>query len=164
MVESRGKLLVSTKTTMVGIKIFAVIYSIILLAMGFGALGLAFSDDLIFSMAWDFKISMGVIKACCIGAAIFFIALSIWYLISTFLGSKSFCEVYENAVVGTTTLYAKGGMQKFELNNNEIVNVTESGRTIIVYTSYEKYQVLANKNRAEAIRAIRERIAQYQQK
>ena len=90
---------------------------------------------------------------------IFCLASPIYYLVVVHLGSKSYCDVYENMVVGTTCLSRKNPMQNFQLDYGQIVNVTEGGKNITIYTPYGHYVVLAQKNRTEAIRAIRDRMA-----
>lgn len=90
------------------------------------------------------------------------IAYAVFMCVSVWLGKKSYVAAYENRVVGTTALSlsdAKAPMQNFELHYEEIVNVSESGKTITIYTAYEKYNVLALKNRGEIIRAIRQRMS-----
>ena len=50
-------------------------------------------------------------------------------------------------------------MQDFELQYSEINNVTESGKNIIIYTSYHSYEVAALNNHSEAVNEIRKRIS-----
>jgi len=78
-----------------------------------------------------------------------------------FLSSRSYCDVYEFAVTGMSALSRSNpnsSMQHFELQYQEIMNVTESGTMLYIYTQYTTYEVLAMKNRAEAIKEIRTRM------
>ena len=61
-------------------------------------------------------------------------------------------------MTGVTGPTANAAMQNFEIGYDEILNVTESGETLCLYTPYEKYTVLALVNRAEALREIRARM------
>lgn len=83
------------------------------------------------------------------------------------LGSRSYCDVYENSVVGMTALSMNQPnmpMQKFAINYSEINNVTETGKTICIYTVYATYEVLALHNRSEAVNEIRKRISKNAEK
>ena len=55
-------------------------------------------------------------------------------------------------------------MQKFAINYSEINNVTETGKTICIYTAYATYEVLALHNRSEAVNEIRKRISKNAEK
>lgn len=55
-------------------------------------------------------------------------------------------------------------MQKFAINYSEINNVTETGKTICIYTVYATYEVLALHNRSEAVNEIRKRISKNAEK
>lgn len=95
------------------------------------------------------------------------IGYALFCLITTFLGSRSYCDVYENSVVGMTTLSMNQPnmpMQKFAINYSEINNVTETGKTICIYTVYATYEVLALHNRSEAVNEIRKRISKNAEK
>ena len=75
--------------------------------------------------------------------------------------SKSYCDVYEHAVVGTTGISAanpNAPMQDFELSYSQIRNITKSKKMIILYTNYGEYHVLALQNCDAAISAIRARL------
>lgn len=75
--------------------------------------------------------------------------------------------VYENSVVGMTALSMNQPnmpMQKFAINYSEINNVTETGKTICIYTVYATYEVLALHNRSEAVNEIRKRISKNAEK
>ena len=83
------------------------------------------------------------------------------------IGSRSYCDVYENSVVGMTALSMNRPnmpMQKFAINYSEINNVTEAGKTICIYTAYATYEVLALHNRSEAVNEIRKRISKNAEK
>lgn len=78
------------------------------------------------------------------------------------IGNRSHCNVYENGVAGITGLslsHPNTPMQSFCISYDEIINVTESGRTIFIYTKYCTYEILAMKNRAEAAQIIRSRMS-----
>lgn len=92
-----------------------------------------------------------------------FLGMAAFNVIVTFLGSKSFCDVYENGVVGKTALsrnQPNTPMQAFDLSYEEIKNVSEAGKSLIIYTNYMKYEVLALNNRVEAMQEIRKRISE----
>lgn len=94
-------------------------------------------------------------------AVAFFFGYGVFNLVTAFQGSKSFCDVYENVVVGKTGLSyrdPKAPMQDFEISFQEIMNVTESGKTLLIYTEYATYEVLALKNREKAAKEIRARM------
>lgn len=75
---------------------------------------------------------------------------------------RSYCEVYEFNVIGRTNLSINNPrepVQDFEVSYPEILNVTEAGWSILIRTQYATYEIYAQKNRTEAIRAIRDRMA-----
>ncbi len=87
--------------------------------------------------------------------------LCLCYPFLVILGQKSYCEVHENGVVGMTGLSLSNPnapMQKFSLAYNEIINITESSRTLLIYTQYATYEVLAREHRKEALMEIRNRM------
>ncbi len=49
-------------------------------------------------------------------------------------------------------------MQDFEIPYSDISNVSEDKYSIVIYTQYANYKVLANTNRADALKEIRQRI------
>ena len=76
--------------------------------------------------------------------------------------SRSYCEIYENAIAGKTAMSGndtKSVMEDFEISYNDISSVSQSGKFIIIYTKYANYRVLANNNRDEAARQIRSRLS-----
>lgn len=156
----KGSLIVSTKTNNTVNK------TVLIVACGllgiFIIIAIANFDGIFSSMGRDMfgSASTGkVVGVVCIVAMLCYIAFN---LITTFLGSKSFCDVYENGVVGKTALSANQPntpMQDFDISYAEIANVTEAGKSMIIYTKYAKYEVLALKNRAEAVQEIRQRIS-----
>ena len=80
---------------------------------------------------------------------------------SVILGHKSYCDVHENGVSGMTALNLNNPnapMQKFSIAYDEIINVTESTKTLIIYTQYAVYEVLAREHRKEALEEIRNRM------
>lgn len=76
-------------------------------------------------------------------------------------GSKSYVEVYEQAVVGITKINPKrptDTMQNFETGYDEIINVSRTNKGIQIYTSYTVFEVAAMKNRGQAVQEIRSRM------
>lgn len=155
METTRGKLLVSTKSMAAGRKAVVGVCSALL--MLFGIVGLTFVDlfpRIARNLFGNASLSWVIVMFIVIG----FFVFPIIELVILFLGSKSYCDVYENAVVGTTSMSVnnpKAPMQNFEITYDEIQNVTESGKALIIYTQYTTYEVLALKNRPEALKAIR---------
>lgn len=89
------------------------------------------------------------------------IAFAAYGIAGAFLGGRSYCDVGENGVAGMTALSRNQPnmpMQKFSVRYSEISNVTESGKIICIYTPHATYEVLAVRNRAEAVREIRSRM------
>ncbi len=149
----KGKLLITTKEAQTGRMITLGISSAVVVCIGIFCLSV---PEAFKSLSRDnyqiisFLLGFGMI------AYAAFMCVFVW------LGKKSYVAAYENRVVGTTALSladAKTPMQNFELRYEEIVNVSESGKTITIYTAYEKYNVLALKNREEIMRAIRQRMS-----
>lgn len=156
--QERGKLLVSTKATATGRKAFQI---------GAAALFIVLAGSMIPNFDIFREMGRDMFRSSETGEILGWVlivgllAMAAFGLITTFLGSQSFCDVYENAVVGKTALsrnQPNTPMQSFELNYNEITNVTEAGKSLIIYTNYMKYEVLALKNRTEALREIRKRM------
>lgn len=86
-------------------------------------------------------------------AILLFILYPLTMFVMLCLKSASYCEVYENYIVGKTL-----SLQEFEIPMNEVINVSEEKMTLIIYSQYTNYKVMANTNRAEALREIRSRI------
>ncbi len=146
----QGRLIVSTKSSSTGRKSIILIASIISYIFGIVCLVTpeAFSvmDDLWFIL-W------------LIGVLFFFLYPTFW-LIVVFVGSKSYCDVYEYCVTGRTALsFSNPNMpvQNFELSYSEITNVAQSGKRIIIYTNYATYEIMALQNCALAVTEIRSR-------
>ena len=158
MENTKGNLLVSTKSSATERKTMQTVASVIVIILGLFILSLndftaQIAKDLLgkASYSWfvDFIIIVAFLVSPCFG------------LFTTFLASKSYCDVYENAVSGMTGLSIsnpKAPMQNFDIAYDEILNVTESGKTIYIYTQYTTYEVLALKNRVEAVNEIRARM------
>lgn len=151
--ENHGKLLVSTQcnpTKKLILLIITVVAAILLIAItldddGFVA---AIIDELD-NEVWEWIIG---------GIVGFIVATG---LIDVIKGFKSYCMVYENAVVGTTqfTYFNKTeSIKTFTLNYNEITNVSENKATLHIYTSYATFKVNAMDNCAAAAQEIRKRI------
>ncbi len=152
----KGELIVSTKAVAAGQKgiMIAVGGLLILLGMFMGV------DKRVTS-----SIASGtqqeLIHYCVITILIAFGGYAIYAAFKRF---KSYCAVYEKGVVGTTGMAEirdgkkDAPQQDFELAYSDIVNVTESGKTILIYTNYGTFEVLALKNRVEATQEIRKRM------
>lgn len=158
MAESRGKLILSTKSQASGRKTIILVCSVLLYLF---ALFLFLNRDVFSDLGRDAfrSATAGHLLGWCV--IIFFIAWPTFNLIMAQIGSKSYCDVYENAVVGTTCLSAanpNAPMQNFELPYSQIVNVTEANKNLTIHTSHGSYEVLALKNRSEAVQAIRARM------
>lgn len=154
--EEKGKLLVSTKVS-TGREMGSQISTVIFYGMG---LWFLLNFDAMGEMGIDLFGDPAVGKV--IGAALIgflFVFPLIW--LNRF---KSYCEVYESGVVGITgsfsliNLFTKANNEKVFVSYEKISEVTESGETIFLYTENGKYEVLALKNRAEAVKEIKARI------
>ncbi len=147
----KGKLIVSTKSSAGKRKTVLLICSIIMYA--FGVLILftreAFSSmgtmgDLLWLVGWIWPILYPT-----------------YNLILVFAGSKSYCDVYEDGVSGRTALSRNNPgipMQDFEISFSEIVNVTNAGKRIMIYTKFATFEVMALQNCAPAVSEIRSRM------
>lgn len=158
---TKGKLIVSTKSNATGRKAVQIIGAAFFVALAL--MMLANFDEIFSQMGRDFfhNSSTGTLLG---GVAVaLFLGMAAFNVIVTFLGSKSFCDVYENGVVGKTALsrnQPNTPMQAFDLSYEEIKNVSEAGKSLIIYTNYMKYEVLALNNRVEAMQEIRKRISE----
>ncbi len=156
--NERGKLLVSTKAAATGRKAVQIGGAMVLFVL---AIFMVSNFNVFRKMGRDIFHSITAGELVGYGMIVLLLISAAFNLITTFLGSKSFCDVYENVVVGRTALsrnQPNTPMQNFELNYSEITNVTEAGKSLIIYTSYMKYEVLALKNRMEALQEIRRKI------
>lgn len=88
-----------------------------------------------------------------------FIVCLFFQAIIAFISTQSHCKIYEDRVVGITRLGWTTGMKKFDISYDEILNVTEMGKILLIHTSYTTYEILAQKHRTEAVREIRARIS-----
>ncbi len=152
--DDKGKLIISTKSAAAGRKTVVTICGGFLLALGL--LGLLMGGEL--SQAFG-RGSTG--KIIYYGLCLILIGYGASSLITCFLGGRSYCEVYERAVVGMTCLSTRdrnAPMQRIDLPFSDIVNVTEAGKTIILYTNHGAFDLLALKNREQAIQEIRKRM------
>lgn len=158
MTNSKGNLLISTKSGASGRKTVMLVCCAIMFIFGIACIAAfgVFQD-----MGRDVFGSKGAGGVLCIILVAFFWGYAGSSLLITFLGSKSYCEVYENAVTGRTALSRRdpnAPMQDFDLSYRDIENVTEAGKSILIYTKYATLEVLALKNRAEAVSEIRARM------
>lgn len=144
--NNKGKLILSTKSSLavrkavIGVCGLIFIIMAIVMIINYKAIKSAFGGG-----------STGDIIA--IVAILFFILYPSIMFVMLCLKSTSYCEVYENYIVGKTL-----SLQQFEMPMNEVVNVSEERMTLVIYSQYTNYKVMANANRAEALREIRSRI------
>ncbi len=89
---------------------------------------------------------------------VFFIIEPIFTVTYFFMNSKSHCNVYENAVTGRSSMGLTSPMQDFILSYEDIINVTSSGKSLILYTNHASYTVLAMTNLNPALQEIRARM------
>lgn len=153
MPAKTGKLLVSTKANSNGRKTVILVISAIFIIFG---IFLLLNFDIITRIDDDYGFILGIV-----GIAFLFgypaLMLSI-----VFLGSKSYCDVYENVVSGRTALSInnpKAPMQDFEVTYDDIQNITETHKRLIIYTQYASYEVLAMRNCSQAVQEIRQKIS-----
>lgn len=120
-----GELLVSTKTGAAGRKVLLCVLCPLLILLGIFIMA---TPEAFYELSHQhYRLIAILIGSVLIGYALF-------CLITTFLGSRSYCDVYENSVVGMTTLSMNQPnmpMQKFAINYSEINNVTELERQFV---------------------------------
>lgn len=144
--NNKGKLIYSTKSSfavrkaVIGVCELIFIIMAIIMIVNYEGIKSAFGGG-----------STGGIIA--VVAILFFILYPLIMFVMLCLKSASYCEVYENYIVGKTL-----SLQEFEIPMNEVINVSEEKMTLIIYSQYTNYKVMANTNRAEALREIRSRI------
>lgn len=144
--NNKGKLIFSTKSSfavrkaVIGVCELIFIIMAIIMIVNYEGIKSAFGGG-----------STGGIIA--VVAILFFILYPLIMFVMLCLKSASYCEVYENYIVGKTL-----SLQEFEIPMNEVINVSEKKMTLIIYSQYTNYKVMANTNRAEALREIRSRI------
>jgi hypothetical protein len=144
--NNKGKLIFSTKSSfavrkaVIGVCELIFIIMAIIMIVNYEGIKSAFGGG-----------STGGIIA--VVAILFFILYPLIMFVMLCLKSASYCEVYENYIVGKTL-----SLQEFEIPMNEVINVSEEKMTLIIYSQYTNYKVMANTNRAEALREIRSRI------
>ncbi len=159
--KDMGKLIVSTKAVAAGRKIYIFVFSSIMIL--FGVIGILNPEMHKGAFLEAFIDIFGVRSAEIFPfvASAIFIGAGAYALIASYTGFKSYCDVYENGVVGTSGKSANKNaapQQNFELSYADIVNATESGKTIFIYTVYGNFEVLALKNRVKATQEIRKRM------
>lgn len=147
----RGNLVASTRSNAIVQRIIFFIIAILLFFAGITMI-VNFREYSIL-IGWD------VFKSIMVGYIISVIVIFFCfaYCARLIISVLSYCEVYEECVVGVTNSF-KEPVQKFEISYNDIKNVTESGKVINIYTSYATHTVFAMKNRAKVIEEIRARI------
>ncbi len=151
----KGKLIISTKAAVgaTGRTLFCSIVGVGIILMGlFGLL------DERMETAFGYGTRGELIRY---GLCVVLIGGGGYMIFNSFKGFKSYCAVYEKGVVGITGVSANKNavpQQNFELAYSDIVNVTESGKTIYIYTNYGNFEVLALKNRVAVTQEIRKRM------
>jgi len=151
-----GKLLVSTKSTAAKRKTVVMICSAIWIVFGIAMILVSFCTD---ALRETIDRTWGPLLGLAIG--VFMIGKAAFDLIVLAQNGKSYCDVYENAVLGRTCLSYNSPnepVQDFRLKYSEIQNVTPSGKNIIIYTAYTKLEVVALVNQKEAIQEIQKRM------
>lgn len=151
--ENKGKLLVSTKTSG-GMKTLQLVFSILELCLGIFFL-------LNFRIIGDMGEELLDSRTIGIVIGIVLVIMMFSYPVFIIIGNRSYCDVYENRVTGITGMSLKNPnapMQKFDIGYDEIINVTESGKTIFIHTFYMTYEVLAMTRRSDAVKEIRKRM------
>ena len=150
--ENRGKLLVSTKSgakQKMGYTIYYVVWLLVLILI------FAIFDDLSWRLSRELDSDF-------LGFAIPFAVagLIVYNMLKLYFSNKSYCEVYETVVSGVTAFNFSKPQGPVTISYNDITNISESGRILIIYTNYATYEFLAmdSKNRAEAIKEIRLRM------
>ncbi len=144
--NNKGKLILSTKSSLavrkavIGVCGLIFIIMAIIMMVNYKGIKSAFGGG-----------STGEIIT--IAAILFFILYPLIMFVMLCLKSKSYCDVYENYIVGKTL-----SLQEFEIPMNEVINVAEERMTLVIYSQYTNYKVMANVNRADALKEIRQRI------
>ena len=122
-----GRLIVSTK---IGAKMKTVL-TVCCIFMFLIGIFMIFSIDIL-QKALDSTLGgllLGLIPGC----------LCACYPFLVIIGHKSYCDVHENGIIGMTGLSLSNPntpMQKFSITYDEIINITESSRTLLIYTQY----------------------------
>lgn len=157
MSEQRGALIVSTKSQAVGRKTFAIVFCGLLYVL---AIASFFNRESFISTGFRLfhSVTAGEIFSWIIVMILF--AWPTYLLLFSAKRAKSYCDVYENVVTGATVVDKNNpNMQRFELAYHQIASVGEKKSSIILHTDHGSYEVLALKNRTEAIQAIRSRLS-----
>ena len=161
MDNQRGKLLISTKAQRSGRKML--LRAIGIIGICFGVLILIFEQTnraLLLQMGQELYSSPTAGVLLVVFVAIFMIGYGA-YDLALSVRFRSYCEIYEHAVVGKTTISMrspKDPMRDFEIPYKEIVNVSEAGQMLYIQTAHESFDILAERNRTEAVREIRARM------
>ena len=152
MEQALGKLIVSTKANKAGmvtlsyiILVFDCILALCCILFSHLLLGRQFSNFLFVVLLICIILGSGIIN---------FIIIRYRY--------KSYCHIYEYGVAGRSNLsfnHPHAVAQAFQLSYPEILNVSEAGRSLIIRTQYNIYEVYAPQNRSTALEEIRSRIS-----
>ena len=151
--REKGELLVTTKSGATGRKILLCVLSPVLIFLGIFIMS---NPEALYELSHKYYRLISIVFG------IWMILYPLFMLFVAFLGSRSYCDVYEYSVTGMTALSRNQPnmpMQKFDIGYDEIKNITEAGKTIFIYTSYgTTYEVLALHNRSEALAEMRKRV------
>lgn len=155
--ENKGKLLVSTQAAS-GRKIAVAILSIPMFILG-----------IFFASHFDVFREMGkdMLDSKALGNIIGVLLICSGFLfpILTYMGFYSYCNVYENSVCGVTALnifHPNNAVKKFDISYREILNVSDTGKSLILHTQYADFEVLVFKNGQEALKEIKARASSNQ--
>lgn len=163
----KGRLIVSTKTSAAQNALAGVVASaamFILALIWFSVDGI--EEDcarLVLKIFGSFKMT-GLLYY---GFGLFAIFEGIYLFAINYKRNQSYCEVYEEGVVGVTGKNYRlrdinESPQGFDLAYEDIINVTDSGKTFCIYTAYGSFEVVKKGRKAEQeqmLREIRDRMA-----
>ncbi len=150
--ENKGKLLVSTQAAS-GRKIAVAVLSVFMFILGIFYVS---HFDVFREMGKDILDSKEL-------GNIIGIAFTLFFFLYPLLASMrfySYCNVYESGVCGVTALNIfrpNNAMKKFDVAYNEILNVSDTGKSLILHTQYADFEVLVFKNGQEALKEIKAR-------
>ena len=157
--SSKGKLLASTRSATLGRKVSILVIAAILLFFSFYLMA---NEKLMYEMARDLLGNVFLGNLLRFFLPMFFVAYAAYGVIVVFLRGKSYVDVYERVIEGVTEYDLKnssGSLQKFSIRSDELTNVSEAKNSIQIFTSYATFKVAAAKNRAQAVQALRAKLA-----
>lgn len=144
----KGKLIVSTKTThpwrlrisFMGM-VFGIIFSIVCFV--YPRIFFDISPDFYWLIAYAF--------------GVFILCYDVWNFFAVLNGQKSYIAVYDECLEGYTAI-GKKAQEAFEVKYSDVVNIGVSQYKITIYTKYTNYEVMAMKNKDEAVSEIQKKI------